>query len=437
MLREMLRILSTYRLYTQSHLKFHLDADPTLRQKLADAHWTRVELWDALGQTALGTQQDAHEIWHEIEPPLRRLLHRHHYRTDAGRIAAHTMARRFYGGWTQDRAAGREQQVVLVECLWHETVPARDRAARRPGPPLARRRGRARPDLRHLPDVKPAEFTGGGLRRLHDDDELKTLLSGYPGLFEDRPPVSPPSEATDDRSGWHLCPSSGGGGRDPPTRSRRCARAGSRASCCTAPAARARRCSCATSPTAGGTCRQQRDWVRSHRRRRLGVLAAVEPGDRGRHALGPRALHAATSRPPPHRPVRPPARQLRDRPRPSSAGSTVLSSTATAPSSQTAKTIVVLTLDTIEAIRSMYLLLTLTQWMKELPHTLFILSGRPPGGHEPDPLREELDRPAPAAAERRGGAARVRRRRGPPLHRGQNGLHASLTRPEQRPAHRR
>ena len=61
---------------------------------------------------------------------------------------------------------------------------------------------------------------------------------------------------------------------------------------------------------------------------------------------------------------------------------------------RTSKTTVVLTLDTIEAIRSMYLLLTLTQWMKELPHTLFILSGRPPGEHEPgDPLREELDDP--------------------------------------------
>ena len=61
---------------------------------------------------------------------------------------------------------------------------------------------------------------------------------------------------------------------------------------------------------------------------------------------------------------------------------------------QSSKITVVLTLDTIEAIRSMYLLLTLTQWMKELPHTLFILSGRPPGEHEPgDPLREELDDP--------------------------------------------
>lgn len=52
---------------------------------------------------------------------------------------------------------------------------------------------------------------------------------------------------------------------------------------------------------------------------------------------------------------------------------------------------VVITLDTIEAIRSMYLLLTLTQWMKELPRTLFILSGRPPAPGEPDPLREELN----------------------------------------------
>jgi tetratricopeptide (TPR) repeat protein len=51
---------------------------------------------------------------------------------------------------------------------------------------------------------------------------------------------------------------------------------------------------------------------------------------------------------------------------------------------------VVITLDTIEAIRSMYLLLTLTQWMKELPRTLFVLAGRPAAPNERDPLREEL-----------------------------------------------
>ena len=60
---------------------------------------------------------------------------------------------------------------------------------------------------------------------------------------------------------------------------------------------------------------------------------------------------------------------------------------------RTSATTVVVTLDTIEAIRSMYLLLTLTQWMKELPQTLFVLSGRPPGDQETDPLRDELRDP--------------------------------------------
>src|SRR5450755_1921303 len=56
---------------------------------------------------------------------------------------------------------------------------------------------------------------------------------------------------------------------------------------------------------------------------------------------------------------------------------------------------VVIVFDTVEAIRGMYLLLTLTQWMKALPSTLFILSGRPlPGpGNMPDPIRSELEDP--------------------------------------------
>ena len=41
---------------------------------------------------------------------------------------------------------------------------------------------------------------------------------------------------------------------------------------------------------------------------------------------------------------------------------------------------VVITFDTVEAIRGMYLLRTLTQWMKALPGTLFILAGRPLSG---------------------------------------------------------
>lgn len=55
---------------------------------------------------------------------------------------------------------------------------------------------------------------------------------------------------------------------------------------------------------------------------------------------------------------------------------------------------VVMTFDTVEAIRGVYLIYTLTQWMKALPGTLFILSGRPPGpGDTLDPIKSELEDP--------------------------------------------
>lgn len=58
-------------------------------------------------------------------------------------------------------------------------------------------------------------------------------------------------------------------------------------------------------------------------------------------------------------------------------------------------TTVVMSFDTVEAIRGVYLLYTLTQWMKALPGTLFILSGRPlPGaGDTLDPIKSELEDP--------------------------------------------
>src|SRR6266545_2438754 len=60
---------------------------------------------------------------------------------------------------------------------------------------------------------------------------------------------------------------------------------------------------------------------------------------------------------------------------------------------ETGKTVAI-TLDTVEAVRGMYLLLTLTQWVKALPGTLFILSGRPPGHRDAqDPIRRELEDP--------------------------------------------
>ena len=58
---------------------------------------------------------------------------------------------------------------------------------------------------------------------------------------------------------------------------------------------------------------------------------------------------------------------------------------------------VVITFDTIEAIRGMYLLRTLTRWIKELPGTLFILAGRslPSTGDWRDPVKIALEEPSP------------------------------------------
>jgi tetratricopeptide (TPR) repeat protein len=54
---------------------------------------------------------------------------------------------------------------------------------------------------------------------------------------------------------------------------------------------------------------------------------------------------------------------------------------------------VVIAFDTVEAIRGMYLLRTLTQWMRELPGTLFILAGRatPTGQDWRELIRAALD----------------------------------------------
>jgi tetratricopeptide (TPR) repeat protein len=58
----------------------------------------------------------------------------------------------------------------------------------------------------------------------------------------------------------------------------------------------------------------------------------------------------------------------------------------------TGKTVVII-LDTVETIRGLYLLQTITQWIKSLPGTLFILCGRPVRsvtGEEEDPIGHEL-----------------------------------------------
>ena len=80
-------------------------------------------------------------------------------------------------------------------------------------------------------------------------------------------------------------------------------------------------------------------------------------------------------------------------------------------STGTGKTVVII-FDTAEAVRGMTLLITLTQWMRALPGTLFVLSGRPmaesEAGQKNDPILTELSNPRPADARHNHPARRVR-----------------------------
>jgi TIR domain len=182
-LERALEVITPYRLFTQSHLKYHVGDDPGFGQELAEADWTLDELWEALARTAL-LKQPSEEIWEVLNPPIRRLLYRYYYPDTPVRLRAHEAARRFYGSLAASVASG-DQCVVLVECLWHE-------AARlwhlRPEELPTSFKARAVELTRELvhPDVySRTELARFVTDRMLDDSEFATLLSSSDFLFEE------------------------------------------------------------------------------------------------------------------------------------------------------------------------------------------------------------------------------------------------------------
>jgi hypothetical protein len=117
-LEEVFRVLSRYRLFTQSHLRNIFEHNPSLKESLGNIGWSIENLWTALDRTPL-LSQPLDEPWHEIYPAIRRLLFRFYYRSAEERFEAHRQARSFVEVWSAQQD-GREQIVGLVECLWHE-----------------------------------------------------------------------------------------------------------------------------------------------------------------------------------------------------------------------------------------------------------------------------------------------------------------------------
>jgi hypothetical protein len=182
-LHRALRALTAYRFFTQSHLQFHLDQDADFAHALREAGWSVGDLWDILGRTSLCGHAGT-ELWLEFEPSIRRLLHRYFYRSDNERIAAHRKATAFYMGWTADHSAGREQPVVLVECLWHEAsrlVLAQPDDVPRQLPVMA---AELTDRFTNTALYRPQEFSRFVAGRMRDDEEFQRLISPD-GLFDE------------------------------------------------------------------------------------------------------------------------------------------------------------------------------------------------------------------------------------------------------------
>ena len=178
---EAFRVLAPYRLFTQSHLRHHLDSDATFRAALTTAGWAMPDLWEAIGRTAL-LRRPLKEPWQEIHVANRRLLYRYFYNTDEEREQAHNDARMFIELWA-DGQFGTEQVIGLVECLWHEAVavgPHRPAEMERMLTESVRKLSGC---LRESSAFALAELRAFAVERMINDEELQEALDSVDGLF--------------------------------------------------------------------------------------------------------------------------------------------------------------------------------------------------------------------------------------------------------------
>jgi hypothetical protein len=182
LIKRALRVLVVYRLFTQSHLRFHVECDPEFQEALAAAGWSLDDLWRELSRTAL-LKRPLDELWQVVHPPIRRLLYRYYYATDDERCEAHAAARRFYERWTE-RNAGKEQGVVLLECLWHEATQMIIRNNQEIPDTLPGLAAVLAGEFVKSPIYGPVELSDYVARRLQDDEEFQILLEKFEGLFD-------------------------------------------------------------------------------------------------------------------------------------------------------------------------------------------------------------------------------------------------------------
>lgn len=180
-LEDAFRVLVTYRLFTQSHLRHHLNTDEDFSRAMARSGWELTEVWQAISATAL-LKRPLNEAWQELDKTVRRLLFRYFYRSDAARIAAHERARKYVEQWVGGQT-GAVQVIGLIESLWHQAEALRIAGSAQMARLLCASAGAM------FSSLQPSAFTERELRdfagrRLREDGELEAALAGCDGLHD-------------------------------------------------------------------------------------------------------------------------------------------------------------------------------------------------------------------------------------------------------------
>ena len=165
-----LRILVAYRFFTKAHLSQHIGAGGSLQPFLDTVGWTLEKLIDEIGGTDLLDRPQSHP-WDSIYAPIRRLLSRSWYPSDASLAHAHFSAGQFMQSWGSAQL-GSDQAVALVECLWHRAQLLRLNGALNPGQDLLEFARQLAGNLTESPGWSVAELRKYAVIRMGEDEEL-------------------------------------------------------------------------------------------------------------------------------------------------------------------------------------------------------------------------------------------------------------------------
>ena len=179
-LEQALLFLVPYRLFTQSHLRYHFDSDHVFADAVQAAGWSMGDLWRALSGTAL-LQRPLDEPWQEIHPAIRRLLYRYYYKSDEQRADAHRGAQKFVEVWA-DKQSGKEQVIGLVEGLWHEASFLRLTRSAEMASTLSESARKLSQALRPSAAYTAAELRTYAANRITQDEEFQEAVDNIAGL---------------------------------------------------------------------------------------------------------------------------------------------------------------------------------------------------------------------------------------------------------------